>query len=232
MAEAVREEHGIIDKYIGDAVMAFWGPPFVEEASQAAHACRAAVRQMARLTDLRAALPSILGDLPGGVPPLNIRIGLATGMVTVGSVGSDMQRNYTVIGDSVNLASRLEAANKVYGTSILVDEGTREAARDVVETREVDRIRVVGRNEPVRIYEVLGLKAAVDADLLDFCAGFEAALGVLRGGDIAEARRAFEGSAARRPGDGPTRLFLERLGRMGAAGLPAGWDGVWNLDSK
>ena len=232
MAEVVREEHGIIDKYIGDAVMAFWGPPFVDEAEHAVHACRAAVRQLARLTDLHAALPSILGDLPGGIPHVNIRIGLTTGLVTVGSIGSDTQRNYTVVGDSVNLASRLEAANKQYGTRILVDGETIESARGVVETREIDRIRVVGRSEPVRIFEVLGLKGAVDPDLLDFRSGFERALGLLRANDVAGARAAFETCAARRPGDGPTKLFLARLRDIGDSGMPADWDGVWNLDAK
>ena len=138
MAECVRAEKGIIDKFIGDAIMAYWGPPFVAEEEQAAAACRAALRQTEALARFRKELPELMG-LRKNVPEINLRIGLATGEVIVGNIGSDTARSYTVMGDVVNLASRLESANNVYGTRILVSEETQRLAERAMETREIDR---------------------------------------------------------------------------------------------
>ena len=115
MSEPVRRRGGIIDKYIGDAVMAFWGPPFVAAEAQAGLACLAALDQLAGLPALTASLPELIG-VKQGLPSIGIRVGIATGEVLVGDIGSDVARSYTVMGDAANLASRLERANKVYGT--------------------------------------------------------------------------------------------------------------------
>ena len=232
MADVVRQEHGIIDKYIGDAIMAFWGPPFVGEHEHAAQACRTAVMQLRKLDELRAALPSLVGELPHGAPRLNIRIGITTGDVTVGSIGSETQRNYTVIGDTVNLASRLESVNKLYGTGIIVSEASWIEARGVIDSRELDRIRVVGKDDPVRIFEVLGLQGESDAATREWCAAFEAALAELRAGNVGAAHAGFSACLAMRGHDGASRLYLERIKLIEATGLPDGWDGVWTLTHK
>ena len=119
MTECIKAEGGIIDKFIGDAIMAYWGPPFISEEEQASAACRAAIRQRDALVQFRKELPDLLG-LRKDFPEINIRIGLATGEVVVGNIGSDTARSYTVMGDIVNLASRLESINKQYGTTIII----------------------------------------------------------------------------------------------------------------
>src|SRR5262249_7069920 len=150
---------GILDKFIGDCIMAFWGPPFTGADEQARLACLAALDQIAGLAAFRAELPDLTG-LQRGLPEIDIRIGIATGDVVAGNIGSEQTRNYTVIGDAVNLASRLEGANKTYDTQVLISRATNHAA-DTVETREIDSVLVVGKAEPQRIFELLGRKGEV-----------------------------------------------------------------------
>ena len=145
----------MIDKYIGDAVMAFWTPPFSPGDDHAGDACLAALAQQEAMVALRAQLPEITG-MRRNPPKLVIRMGLATGEAVVGTIGSAAARSYTVIGDTVNLASRLESVNKVYGTSIILSEETYRLAQQVIEARELDLITVAGKTEPVRIYEAMG----------------------------------------------------------------------------
>ena len=123
MSEPIRRNNGIIDKYIGDGIMAYWGPPFTDAEEQGRLACLAALDQLAGLAEFRAELPELVG-VKRGLPEIDIRIGIATGDVVAGSIGSEQTRNYTVIGDAVNLASRLEGANKTYGTRALISEAT------------------------------------------------------------------------------------------------------------
>src|SRR3954469_5789290 len=120
MSEPVRRPDGVIDKYIGDAVMAFWGPPFVAAEAQAGLACLAALDQLAGLPALTAALPELIG-VKHGLPPIGIRVGIAPGEVLVGDIGSDVTKSYTVMGDAVNLASRLEGANKMALLALAVE---------------------------------------------------------------------------------------------------------------
>ena len=235
MAATVREEKGIIDKYIGDSVMAFWGPPFVEETEQALHACVSALAQLQALEGLRVRLPELLGQQMD-LQRLNIRIGIATGEVTVGSIGSETQMNYTVVGDAVNLASRLEAANKLYGTRLLIDEATWHMVRRALETRYVDRVRVVGKQQPTRIYEVIGAYGSIQTAQAAQARAFESALAQLQSaGDsvgVASARAAFEDCLANTPHDKATQLMLARIGGFEQKGLPHSWDGVWTLNEK
>ncbi len=231
MSGPIRAENGIIDKYIGDSIMAFWGPPFVEPALHPLAACRAAVEQMKLMDEFRRELPGLVASLPPSVE-VNMRIGISTGEVTVGNIGSDASKGYTVVGDTVNLAARLESASKQYGTNIIVSEETWLHARDGLDTRELDCIRVVGKNEPVRIFEVIGLKGEADERRCELTARFEAALRDFRGGSIGEARRGFETCLDLVSGDRPCRVFLERITLLERAGLPSGWDGVWTLKDK
>ena len=231
MSEPVRRHSGIIDKYIGDAIMAFWGPPFTGADEPARLACLAALDQLGGLAAFRAELPDLTG-LKHGFPEIDIRIGIATGDVVVGSIGSEQTRNYTVIGDAVNLASRLEGANKTYRTRVLMSEATNRLAADTVETREIDTVLVVGKTEPQRIFELLGRKGEVAHDRLALRDAYVEALDAYRQKAWEEARARFEGCLAITPCDPPTKVFLGRIARFRAAAPCADWNGVWSLAEK
>ena len=231
MSEPVRHNNGIIDKYIGDGIMAFWGPPFTSTEEHPGLACLAALDQLATLAAFRAELPELTG-LKRGFPEIDIRIGIATGDVVVGNIGSEQTRNYTVIGDTVNLASRLEGANKTYGTRVLVSEATSRLAADLVETREIDRVLVVGKTEPQRIFELLGRKGDVTEERLKLRNAFDEALAAYRRKNWEEARAAFESCLKIVPDDGPSRVFLSRIAQFCTTAPSLDWDGVWSLVEK
>ena len=153
MSGSVSDRDGVIDKYIGDAIMAFWAQPFCEQEECAGNAVEAAVQNIKKLQEFQRELPELTG-LRQGAPQLDQRIGLATGETVIGSIGSKNSKNYTIIGDTVNLAARLEAANKVYGTELLVCERTAQSTRKY-EFRLIDKIRVYGKTEPNSIYTVI-----------------------------------------------------------------------------
>src|ERR1041385_2393682 len=144
ISDPVRRNSGIIDKYIGDAVMAFWGPPFAAAEEQARLACYAALEQLAALPAFQAELPDLMG-VRRGVPEVSIRVGVATGEVVVGNIGSEQTRSYTVIGDTVNSASRLEGAGKAYGTHVLISEATQRLAADAVENPGIETAPAGGK---------------------------------------------------------------------------------------
>lgn len=231
MSQPIRESHGIIDKYVGDAIMAFWGPPFVPADRHASLACLAALDQLDRLQAFRERIPDLVG-LRRGVPAFNVRIGISTGEVTVGNIGSESARNYTVIGDSANLASRLESANKHFGTRIIISEETFLMAQADVEARELDAIRVVGRQAPVRVYELLARHGQLDAARAELRDRYAQGLRAWRAQAWSDARTAFQACVACSPGDGPSALFLRRLEQMQALPAGAAWDGVWTLGEK
>lgn len=228
MSKPIRDHGGIIDKYIGDAIMAFWGPPFTGEREHALLACQAALDQVARLAEFRASLPDIIG-LRKGLPTFNVRIGICTGEVTAGSVGSEAAKSYTVIGDTVNLASRLEGANKTFGTYLLISETTRNLAGDAIETRDLDRIRVAGKIESIHVFELLGLVGEVDAKVLKLRDRFESGLRCYRERDWDGAEGHFAACAELDPNDRPTRVFLDLVTRFRAHPPAEDWDGVLEL---
>ena len=231
MSEPVRRNNGIIDKYIGDGIMAFWGPPFTDAEEHPGLACLAALDQLAGLADFRAELPELTG-LRRGFPEIDIRIGIATGDVVVGSIGSEQTRNYTVIGDTVNLAARLEGANKTYGTRALIGEATKRFAADLVETREIDAVVVVGKTEPERIFELLGRKGDVAPNTLALRDAFVEALDAYRRRAWDEARAGFEACLEIAPADVPTKVFLSRLTQFQTAAPSPDWNGFWSLAEK
>lgn len=178
---------GNIDKFVGDAVIAFWGDP-LPMADHASRACRSAVAIQKAMKDLNAENNS----------HLNIRVGVNTAEVTVGNMGSEKQMNYTVIGDGVNFASRLEGANKEFGTKILISESTYAMAKDAVEVREVGLVKVKGKELAVRIYEVIGEKGKVDDADREFTDLYQRGLTEFRSGRYREARDLFEETTRKR----------------------------------
>ncbi|SFX06648.1 adenylate cyclase [Janthinobacterium lividum] len=225
MSEDIRDSHGgTLDKYIGDAVMAFWGAPvsFGDHASRAVASALLMQGSAARLNQQFYAR---------GWPALRIGIGINTGPMHVGDMGSRIRRAYTVMGDSVNLAARLEGASKLYGVGIVVGEATRAAAPDFL-YRELDRVRVVGKQEAVAIFEPRCLLAGAAATELAQLERWHAVLASLRARDWAAAGAQLARLQADFPGDGLYRLYAARLEQYQNAPPPAGWDGVTELHSK
>ena len=231
ISEPVRHNQGIIDKYIGDAVMAFWGEPFTDAEEHARLACFAAIDQLAAIPRFQKELPDLTG-LRRGLPPTNIRVGIATGEVVVGSIGSEMTRSYTVIGDTVNFASRIEGASKAYGTRVLISEATQRLAAEAVETREIDSVLVVGKSEPERIFELLGRKGEVGADRLELGSTFAGALAAYREQHWDAAEIGFRQCLSIVPEDPPSRIFLARVAHFREEPPGDDWNGVWALTSK
>src|SRR5712672_2708962 len=213
MSAPIRGHQGIIDKYIGDAIMAYWGPPFADHAEQARLACLAALEMLSLVPQLQAELPELLGirTLP---KTFDLRIGIATGEVLVGSIGSELMMSYTVMGDTVNLASRLEGANKEYGGRILVSEATVSGATGVVEAREIDRVVTLGQTQPQAVFEIMGRKGELTAAQLDLRAHFSEGLAAYRAQRWEEARHAFETALLVMPDDGPSMTFIKRIDKF------------------
>ena len=231
MSAPIRAHQGIIDKYIGDAIMAYWGPPFAEDAAQARLASLAALDMLALVPQLRAELPELLGvrTLPN---QFDIRIGIATGEVLVGSIGSELMMSYTVMGDTVNLASRLEGANKEYGCRVLVSEATVMRGSAEVEAREIDRVVVLGQTHSQAVFEIMGRKDALTAAQTALRAHFSEGLAAYRAQRWEDSRRAFEAALQAVPDDGPSITFLKRIEKLTAAPPGDGWDGAWHLERK
>jgi len=227
----IRASNGIVDKYIGDAIMAFWAPPFVPGDQHAESACLAALQQQEAIAALQAELPDILG-FRRNAPRFAVRMGIATGEVVVGTIGSEVSKSFTVIGDTVNLASRLEGVNKVYGTRIIVSDATLRLTQHAVEARELDLITVVGQSEPVRIHELLAPLGQLSPEAAELRDEYAKGLAAYRACDWAEAKRLFERCCALKPDDRPSALFLERLDILRVEPPPADWDGVWRMTHK
>jgi class 3 adenylate cyclase len=231
MSAPIRNHQGVIDKYIGDAIMAYWGPPFAADAEQAQLASLAALEMLQLVPQLRAELPELLGvrTLPNN---FDIRIGIATGEVLVGSIGSELMMSYTVMGDTVNLASRLEGANKEYGGRILVSEATINGAAAVVEAREIDLLVTLGQTRPQSVFEIMGRKGELTAAQLELRTRYDEGLAAYRAQRWEDARRAFEAALLAMPGDGPSMAFVKRIEGLIAAPPGEGWDGSWHLERK
>ncbi|MEY9160667.1 adenylate cyclase [Bradyrhizobium japonicum] len=221
-SEIIVANGGTIDKFIGDAVMAFWGAPQPQE-DHAARCCRAA------LACCRAIEASGLADDLG--QPLQIRIGINSGRMLVGNIGSELRLNYTVIGDAVNVASRLEGANKSYGTQILIGESTERLARGAVVTREVDSIAVYGREERLAVHELIGI-VDEDVGMAGWIARYEQGLANYRARRFAVALADFEAVLAERGHDRPSELMRERCRQFAATMPDAAWQPVVALRTK
>jgi class 3 adenylate cyclase len=231
MSEPIRNRSGIIDKYIGDAIMAYWGPPFVEESQQAVLACLASSDMIARIAILRQELPELLGVR--AIPTdCDLRIGIATGEALVGSIGSELMMSYTVMGDTVNLASRLETANKIYGTRCLISADTMAKAGDAFEVREVDRLVVLGQTTQQSVYEIMGKKGELMPDAISLRHHYAQGLAAYRSRRWDDAQSAFAAALAAVPGDGPSETLLRRVESLRQAPPATDWDGSWHLEQK
>ncbi len=222
-SEAVVANGGTIDKFIGDAVMAFWGAP-QPQADHALRCCRAALE--CRSAIAASGLSDDLGQ------PLGIRIGINSGRMLVGNIGSELRLNYTVIGDAVNVASRLEGANKSFGTQILIGEATERLARGAIVTREIDSIAVYGREEGFPVYELIGLAGEDGGETPDWIGRYAQGLANYRERRFAAALADFEAVLSERGHDRPAELMRDRCRQLAATAPDAAWRPVAALTTK
>ena len=225
MTDILFKYEGTLDKYDGDAIKTFFGAPLYFE-DHARRACWVAIEMQARLGKLRRQWKK------EGKPELFMRVGVNTGLMVVGNIGSKNRMNYGINGDSVNLASRLEAANKEYGTHSLISEATYRQARDFIEARELDFIRVVGRSEPVKVYELLGKAGEVDEAIRNILPIYNKGLKFYKARNWEEAIACFDRVLQILPGDGPSLTFKNRCLNFRSNPPSEVWDGVYHLTTK
>jgi adenylate cyclase len=229
--EVIRRNHGIVDKFIGDAVMAFWASPFSEGETHARDACLACLEMRSAFAAIANDISNITG-LRRNIPKFHVRVALATGEALIGTVGSDTTKSFTVIGDTVNIASRLEGVNKIYGTDLIINEDCFHLAEQDVEAREIDLLTVYGKTEPVRIYELLGKIGELDSSTSQLRDTFATALQKYREQKWTEAEKGFQNCLAIRKNDGPSLEFLTRIASFTRTPPPKDWNGVWQTASK
>ena len=231
MTTLIHARNGIIDKLVGDGLMAFWTTPFSRGESHATDACLAALEQQQAVKKLRERLSDVLG-LRRDLPEFSVRMGLATGDLVVGTIGAPDARSFTVIGDTVNLASRLEGANNAYERRILVDEGTFQLAQNDIEGREIDFLTVVGKAEPVRVYEIMAPAGCLSAAENELRGLFAEGLAAYRARDWDRSEQRLAQCLAVVATDGPAAVLRRRIAFLRDQPLPADWDGVWHLVEK
>jgi adenylate cyclase len=226
MVDCITNEGGMLDKFIGDAIMAVFGTPFPHE-DDADRALRAAIAMMC---ELRAFNERRAAD---GKKPVDIGVGLNSDTVVSGNIGSPKRMDYTVIGDGVNLASRLESATKQYKAKILISEFTRAHLKGTYRMREVDRVVVKGKTKPVAVFEVLEFHTdASFPNMMEALDAFAYGLKAYRHARFDEAEKAFHDAQALNPGDGCTQVYLDRCKVLKAEPPGPDWDGVWVMKSK
>jgi len=231
MSEAVHENEGVVDKFIGDAIMAYWGMPFNLENKQAQLAAQASIEMLHKLKTFKEELPELLG-IRRNLPEISIRTGIATGEVVVGNIGSEKTKNFTVMGDIVNLSSRIEGANKIYGTQILITEATSLLLNENIVTREIDTIVVPGKNEANKVFEIMGMKGMMNAKLLELREKFAEGLTAYRNRDWKNAQEAFKICLELSPNDGPSLTFQKRTEQLQINPPESGWNGTWVITQK
>ena len=225
MSLVIREQHrGTLDKYIGDAIMAFWGAPVADPQ----HARNAVLAALGMQSDAKALNERFKAR---GWPTFKIGVGVNTGVMRVGDMGSKIRKAYTVMGDAVNIASRLEGITKQYGADIIIGDGTRKLLSGFV-LREVDRVRVKGKDEPVTIYEPLGLEGQVDPARQDEIKIWNQALRLYRQQDWDRAEVQLLNLRKMAPDSELYELFIERIAHHRAHPPGAGWDGAWTFETK
>lgn len=224
MTSIVLQNGGTLDKFEGDAIMAFWGAP-LDQKDHAILAAKSALECRVALQDLHARWQQ------AGKPLLNFRTGLATGEAIAGNIGSKDRFDYTVMGDIVNLGARLEGANKTYNTRIMMSDATVASLGDQFEVRHLDLLRVKGKEKSVEVYELLALKGQLTDAHRTIISRFHEGIEAYRKGEFDAALTIFKEVATLAPHDGPTQTYIERCTDL-KQNPPAAWDGTWTLDHK
>jgi len=226
MTTIIKTTHrGNVNKYLGDGIMALFGAP-LDDPKHASLACYAALDCQAELARLREEWKR------EGLPEIGARIGLNSGPCIVGNMGSEERMEYTVTGDSVNLASRLEGASKYYDTLILIGQRTAELAKNDVEVREIDLLRVKGKKEPVVVFELLARKGQLDDKKRHVIDVYLEGLAAYKMRNFSTACARFSEAVALDPSDGPSRVYLGRSTNYRQMPPPGEWDGVYEMTSK
>ncbi len=225
MTEIILAHGGTVDKYEGDAVMAFFGAPLYQE-DHAVRACLAAIDQNRRLKELQEHWRDT------GQDQLSVRMGMNTGKAVVGNMGSASKMDYTAMGDSVNLASRLEGANKYYGSHSMISEATYEAASDFIDVRKLDIIRVVGKEQPITIYELLGRKGTLPGYMYEMMERYNRGIEQFSNRQWKRAKQYFNEALEVVPDDGPSQTYVQRCEEFAKKPPSKNWDGVYRMKSK
>lgn len=232
MSKVIMEEGGTVDKFEGDGIMALFGAP-VAQPDHAVRAARAALKMRVRLTQL---LEKWKTDppLPGGEPKpqIDFRCGLSSGEAIVGNMGSTERFDYTALGDVVNLGSRLEGANKKYETHVMVSEQTRDLIKEQFETRELDTIKVMGKNKPIRVYELVAPKGELPPQALNLLKEYAEGMELYHSRKFAEGLAKFDEILKSYPGDGPSKTYRQRCEVLRDFPPKPDWDGVFEMGSK
>lgn len=226
MTKIVLKNKGTLDKYIGDAIMAFWGAPIAFENNEEL-ACRTAIEMQKKIVELREKW-----DMPE-VKNLKVRIGINSGEVVVGNIGGENRFDYTVMGDNVNLASRLEGANKEYDTLIMISENIYNSIKDKIIVRKLDNIRVKGKLKPTKVYELIGMVEDSEAvkkveEFSEYFRGLE----FYKKRKFHEALNAFQKQIEKYPNDGPSKVYIERCYYYISNPPPENWDVVFDMKTK
>jgi adenylate cyclase len=227
MSDIILDEKGVVDKYEGDAIIAFWGAPVMQQ-GHAEHALASALKMKKLESELN---KRFLAEKmsPG---PLLTRIGINTGDMVAGNMGTQRKMNYTIMGNSVNLAARLEGVNKLYGTWILTTDFTAEGNMDRFVFRKLDRVRVIGIHTPVQLRELVAERNDMAPEQLDFLEQFSQSLDTFERREWKKAEQQFAALSERNPADGPSQLYLNRSRDYLKKPPADSWDGVFNMTQK
>ncbi len=227
LTDVLLRHRALVNKFLGDGVFAFWNAVILPADDHASRACAAALELLEAIERLRRS------DRDGArLQALHLRVGIATGQAIVGPCGSPQKYDYTCIGDAVNVAARLESANRFFGTQVLVNDQTRQAAGAQFAFRSLGGVRVKGRHQPVPVYELLGRTPEIDPAAIEYAQAFAAAVQTFQQRDFAQAESAFRRLLAQRRGDLAARLYLEQARRWRHAAPPRDWPGVLELTEK
>lgn len=227
MSDIVLEQKGTIDKYIGDAIVSFFGAP-IDLPDHASRACLAAVRMKQAEEKLNEEMMAA-NETP---MPIYTRIGVNTGAMVVGNMGTDNKMNYTIMGNDVNLAARLEGVNKAYGTWILVSESTWNQTNGMFLGRKLDRVRVVGINTPVQLYNIMAVRSEASGRMVALAEKFNSAIDAYREKRFGDSIILFSKCLEIEPDDAASSIFLEKVHKLVKEGVPPDWSDVVNMTSK
>ncbi|HIJ82580.1 MAG: adenylate/guanylate cyclase [Magnetococcales bacterium] len=225
MCEIIARYDGTVDKFEGDAIIAFWGAP-LDQPDHATLCCHAAAEMQQFMAGMRERL------VKEGRAELRVRMGINSGRMVVGNMGSKQRMDYTIMGDAVNLAARLEGANKFYASDTMISDATYQMAKDNIDCRVLDTVRVIGKKEPIPIYQLLGKKGQVTGKLADMLVHYNAGLERYKARDYKDAISHFEKALGVIPGDGPSKTYLDRCKEYLVNPPAADWDGVFVFTSK